>query len=84
MANNAPDLKTDENSAKPARKRNGRWVVIVIFVIVLGIASPYLYRWWRLTQTSQATDNATLQGRIVSISSKISGQIESVEVVDFH
>jgi membrane fusion protein (multidrug efflux system) len=83
MVNNGPNPETDESPTKPVRKRNRRWLVIVVFIVVLAVASPYLYRWWRLTQTSQATDNATIQGRVVSVSSKISGQIESVEVVDF-
>ena len=83
MVNTDPKIETNEISIKPVRKRNGRWVVIIVFIILLAVASPYLYRFWHLAQTTQATDNATIQGRVVSVSSKISGLISVVEVVDF-
>ena len=62
-----------ENPQPPTRRRAIILVVVVILVLVaLGL-------WWRSTFTED-TDDAQVNGHLIQISSRISGQVAKVEV----
>jgi membrane fusion protein (multidrug efflux system) len=54
-----------------------------LIIVVLAVGGPFGYRWWIEFITVQKTDNATIQGDVVSISGRVTGTIEEVRVTDF-
>jgi len=62
--------------------RGPRWVLPVVLLIIIIIGGPFGYKWWREFRTTVTTDNATIQGNVVSISGKIAGTVIGVDVTD--
>jgi membrane fusion protein (multidrug efflux system) len=54
-----------------------------VIVLVVAVGIPMGYRWWIDFTTIRKTDNATIQGDVVSISSRVTGTIAEVRVTDF-
>jgi membrane fusion protein (multidrug efflux system) len=82
MENNGPNSEKREAPARAGNNRAGRWVLLTAVIIVLAVGGPYAYRWWRGYMTTETTDNATIQGSVVSISSRIGGTVVGVDVRD--
>jgi membrane fusion protein (multidrug efflux system) len=69
---------------RPANGRRApRWLLPLVLILVVVVGGPFGYRWWLEYTSSEYTDNATMQGSVVSISSKITGTIAGVDVVDY-
>jgi membrane fusion protein (multidrug efflux system) len=74
--------RAGEASPRGKRGRRKYWIAPLVLVVVILAGGPYAYGWWRRYITTEHTDNATVQGRVVSLSSRIGGNVVGVEVVD--
>jgi membrane fusion protein (multidrug efflux system) len=68
--------ETDESTEPVKPKSSRRGIVVVVLVVVL-LAGVCL--WWRSTFTED-TDDAQVNGHLIQISSRISGQVIKVDV----
>ncbi|HZB89041.1 MAG TPA: HlyD family secretion protein [Terracidiphilus sp.] len=79
MAESTPTMarpETDESTEPVKPKSSRRGIVVVVLVVVL-LAGVCL--WWRSTFTED-TDDAQVNGHLIQISSRISGQVIKVDV----
>ena len=67
-----PDL--DSESLRPKSKRRGLIVVVVVLLALVAVGL-----WWRSTFTED-TDDAKVNGHLIQVSSRISGQVAKVYV----
>lgn len=67
-----------EEAPKPGKRRV--WLAIVLVVIVLGAVGGLAY--WLYARQFESTDDAFIDGRIVQVSPRVSGIVQSVEVRD--
>lgn len=73
------DKSKDDKDEKP-KKRN--YVPLVILLIVIGIASAVGYHYYQNSKTYESTDDAQVEGDVVSISSELSARIIRLYVDD--
>lgn len=73
-----PAPATAEAPAKPKRKRI---LLPIIGLAVLGAAGWFGYEWWTTGRFMISTDDAYIEGDLTSISPKVSGYVETVNVV---
>jgi membrane fusion protein (multidrug efflux system) len=64
---------------KPARRR--RVLLPVIGLAVLGAAGWFGYQWWTNGRFMISTDDAYIEGDLTSIAPKVSGYVETVNVI---
>jgi membrane fusion protein (multidrug efflux system) len=50
--------------------------------VLVGAAAPFAWRWYTELRDTESTDNATLQGNVTQISSRINGTVVKVAVED--
>ena len=79
MADSTPtpaQMEPDEDAeiAQPQSRRRGIVVVVVVLLVVAAVAL-----WWHSTFTED-TDDAQVNGHLIQVSSRISGQVLKVEV----
>jgi membrane fusion protein (multidrug efflux system) len=81
QAASEPEGKTP---TAPAKRHSNlrRLIVLAVVIIAIIVAAPFGWRWFVDFTSTARTDNATLQGDIVSISSKVTGTVVSVEIED--
>jgi membrane fusion protein, multidrug efflux system len=65
----------------PAAKRP-RWPMLVLLGVVLIAAGVYGWHWLQDYLAYVTTDNATIQGDVISISSRVAGTVTSLEFQD--
>jgi membrane fusion protein, multidrug efflux system len=81
--NTNPKDGSDAVCAKKPAANPVRTIIFVVFLILVAVVGgPYGFKFFRLLTTTESTDNATIQADIVSISSRISGTVVSVNVTD--
>ena len=68
---NVKPVSSDNNSK---RKRTQKWLII-IFVIGILVGSVYGIRWLHYYFTHASTDDASVEGDLISVSSTVSGKI---------
>jgi membrane fusion protein, multidrug efflux system len=75
------DQKIDpvSSSSNATRKRKQRWL-IAIFAIGIFVGSFYGIRWLHYYFTHAITDDATVEGDLVSVSSTVSGKIRLLPI----
>jgi len=71
-----------ESLPRGGKVRPKYWIAPLVLVVLLLAGGPYGYRWWRRYMTTESTDNATVQARVVSLSSRIGGTVVGVDVGD--
>lgn len=76
----APEI-TPPVAGKPAPKKRRGVVLPVIVLAILGAGAWYGYQYWTTGRFMVSTDDAYIQGDIAMISPKVSGYIETVNVV---
>ncbi|MFZ0305527.1 MAG: HlyD family secretion protein [Terracidiphilus sp.] len=65
----------EETEVTPApRRRRGFVIVVVVLLVLVGVGL-----WWRSTYTED-TDDAQVNGHLIQVSSRISGQVVKVDV----
>lgn len=64
---------------RPAARRS---IGVVLSASLLALAGGYGWFWWEAARTSEATDNAYVQGDITAISPKVAGYVAEVLVAD--
>jgi membrane fusion protein, multidrug efflux system len=65
----------EETEVTPApRRRRGFVIVVVILLVLVGVGL-----WWRSTYTED-TDDAQVNGHLIQVSARISGQVAKVDV----
>jgi membrane fusion protein (multidrug efflux system) len=69
-----PETDTTTEVVQPRSRRRGIIIVVVAILIVAGLAF-----WWHST-FSEDTDDAQINGHLIQISSRISGQVQKVWV----
>ena len=62
-----------------ARKRSFTWVILVLILLV---AAAVLHHVWLLSKLSVSTDNAQVDGDVISISAEVPGRIVEVDTND--
>ena len=68
--------------SQPERKKGGRrFMLPVVGLALLAAAGWYGYQWWTHGRFMISTDDAYIEGDIASISPKVSGYVEAVNVV---
>ena len=72
-------VKDDENidllsSNNNGRKRKQRWLFAILAIAIL-IGSFYGIRWLHYYFTHASTDDASVEGDLISVSSTVSGKI---------
>lgn len=76
-----PDAPHEPGTPKPRRSFNRKVLAAVLGLgAVVGGAAGY--HWWQYASTHQETDNATVEGHVYQISSRISGTVLTVPVDD--
>ena len=70
--NSAQDLQDEKDERTTRRRLIIGGVVLVIALVVLGL-------WWHST-FSEDTDDATVDGHLIQVSARVSGQVQSVSV----
>jgi membrane fusion protein, multidrug efflux system len=73
---------SNEIQVARARMRRPRWLPILVIIIVLVVGGPFAYRFWVDMSTSEGTDDATIKADVVSVSSRITGNVIEVDVTD--
>jgi membrane fusion protein (multidrug efflux system) len=69
-------------ATQPEKKQGGRRLMLPILVTALLAAGAwYGYQWWTHGRFMISTDDAYIEGDIASISPKVSGYVEAVNVV---
>jgi len=77
-----PNASPGAGAPHSGNRRRPRWILPVVLVVALIVGGPFGYKWWREMISTESTDNATIQGSVVSISSRISGTVVGVDVSD--
>ena len=67
--------------APPPQKKKRSFLLPVLVLAALGAAGWYGYNWWIDGRFMVSTDDAYIEGDIAMISPKVSGYVESVQVV---
>ncbi|MGD9477271.1 HlyD family secretion protein [Shinella sp. G-2] len=68
--------------SQPEKKKGGRkFMLPVVGLALLAAAGWYGYKWWTHGRFMISTDDAYIEGDIASISPKVSGYVEAVNVV---
>ncbi|CAN7379510.1 HlyD family secretion protein [Rhizobium sp. LjRoot30] len=67
--------------APPPQKKRRSFLLPVVVLAALGAAGWYGYNWWIDGRFMVSTDDAYIEGDIAMISPKVSGYVESVQVV---
>ena len=82
IAPEKPPEVVAEKPPSPAKKKPP----IVLILAGLGVgaiaAGSFGYHWWQYASTHQETDNATVAGHILNVSSRINGTVSQVLVSD--
>ncbi|MCX6647635.1 MAG: HlyD family secretion protein [bacterium] len=82
--NTDPKDSSNVSNAKYRRNNPVRTIILlVILIIIVAVGGPYGLKLYRLLTTTESTDNAAVQANIVSISSRISGTVASIDVIDY-
>ena len=79
MADNYPtpaEADADEEAASP-QPRYRRKIIVAVVIVVVVLAAVGI--WWRSTY-SESTDDAQVNGHLIQVSSRISGQVLKVDV----
>ena len=71
-----PEPDTTTEVVQPRSRRRGIIIVVIAVLIVAGLAF-----WWHST-FSEDTDDAQINGHLIQVSSRISGQVQKVWVED--
>ncbi len=69
-----PELDESTEAAQPQSRRKG---IAIVVIVVLALVAAGL--WWRSTFTED-TDDAQVNGHLIQVSSRISGQVLKVDV----
>jgi len=77
-----PGLPEAAYAQGPPPRNHRRWIFGVVLLVAVIAAAPFGWRLYRLYVTTEVTDNATLQGDVVYISSRLAGTVASVDVED--
>ena len=67
----------------PAGKRRNRWVLLILLIAAVIVGAPYGYKAWKDWASSETTDDATMQGDVILISSRVTGVIRDLAVNDY-
>lgn len=70
--------RKDEESVIPAKSRNKYVLIAIVAVVVLAAGGYYL----RNAFAYEETDDAEVQGHVMPLSARISGQVQQVQVVE--
>ena len=65
----------------PPQKKRRSFLLPVVMLAALGAAGWYGYNWWIDGRFMVSTDDAYIEGDIAMISPKVSGYVESVQVI---
>lgn len=71
----------EQPKAKQKRKKPIAWILAGLGVGAIA-AGSFGYPWWRYASTHESTDNATVEGHIHQVSSRINGTVANVLVND--
>ncbi len=77
----APDAEQISEEAPP-KKRPIKFILGGLGLVGAIAAGSYGYHWWQFASTHQETDNATVAGHILQVSSRINGTAFEVAVSD--
>lgn len=81
-----PETQDSSHDIPEVRSPKPRRSVKGILAAALGIgaivAGTVGYRWWQFSSAHEETDNATIAGHVYQVSSRISGNVTKVPVVD--
>jgi len=81
-ADNTQYNQTLAASEPPATRRPPHWPLLIILAAVLIGGGGYGWHWYQNIRDYESTDNATIQGDVISISSRVSGTVTSIEIAD--
>jgi membrane fusion protein (multidrug efflux system) len=73
------DGKEQKPSVAPVKKRSKALIVgptLVVLAVVIGVVV------WLLGRGKESTDDAQIEGRVVAVSPRVSGQVKAVKVLD--
>jgi membrane fusion protein (multidrug efflux system) len=76
-----PDAEKIPEEAPP-KKRPIKFILGGVGIVGAIAAASYGYHWWQFASTHQETDNATVAGHILQVSSRINGTVFDVAVSD--
>lgn len=68
--------------AQKAKKGPKRVILATVLGLAALVGGSVGYRWWNYASTHEETDNATVAGHIVQISSRIPGTVSTIPVDD--
>ena len=66
----------------PAPRRRAKWPLLVLLVIALAISIPLGWHEYVRLTTTTTTDDATIDGNVIAISSRVSGTVTALEFKD--
>lgn len=69
-------------AGQPPARRRSPWPILIIVIVVLAVGGTIGWRWYSKYRQYVGTDNATIQGDVVSISSKIQGTVTGIDFDD--
>lgn len=65
------------------KKARGRgWLILLVFVVLLGVAAPFAWSYWQRASAREETDDAFIEGHVVQVSARVSGPLVKVLVKD--
>ena len=75
-----PNLDLERTSTSRTRRRSGlaRWALLLIVLIAVSVAVGY----WYATRDQVSTDDAFIEGRVVTVAPQVSGAVVALHVDD--
>ncbi len=74
-----PDITT--NTPAPPKRSAKRFVLPVLIIAAVGAGAWYGHEWWTTGRFMVSTDDAYIQGDITAIAPKVTGYIDTINVV---